>query len=266
MTIPEKRARPREGKPTTYRGLHDMAGWWRFSEEKERPIVALYGHFVHQDDLVFDIGANRGRKTWALRQLGARVVAVDPLFAFGREFVPEFWWRFGKDPAVTTVDRAVTAERRVDLAINRFMPYVSSIDRRWMTESAHAPKFKQPYYRETSLIHRQVGGIRMDELINIYGLPRFVKVDVEGHENEALSTLSWPIEAFNMEFHRDWIPDKAMAHMEHLGAYVWNYALGNEGEFAAEWMGRRALLAHLGRHLTNAGPGSWGDIYGRLVG
>ena len=216
--------------------------------------------------LAFDIGANCGRKTWAMRQLGAKVVAVDPLLAFQSEFVPEFFWRWSEDPMVLPVARAVSTERTVELAINRFMPYVSSTDKNWMTKSAHAPKFKQPYYVETSLIRRKVQGITLDALINVYGSPRFMKVDVEGAEDLVMGTLSQPVPAFNMEFHQDWIPTRAIRHMEAMGTYIWNYALGNQGQFVlVDWVTSKQLLAYLKQHLTKDGNGSWGDIYGWLV-
>lgn len=265
MPPPTKRARPIKGKPTTYRGTHDMGGWWQWSMEVEEHSLPSYRPFIQRGDLVFDIGSNCGRKTYIFLKLGARVIAVDPLYTWGPEFVPEFYWKWGKHKDVTPVARAVTKEREVELTINRFMPYVSSIDRAWMTESAHAPKNKQPYYVDTSTVKRKVQGITLDGLIGIYGIPAFIKVDVEGFENEAIVTLTHPVKGLNMEFHRDWIPEKAMAHMDSLGQYEWSYCLDNRGEFVAPWMGRAELLDWLPKHLTDQGKGSWGDIYGRLV-
>lgn len=261
----EGRAQPKPGRPTTYRGLHDMAEWWQWSMEVEEKSLPSYAPFVKRGDLVFDIGANQGRKVYIFRKLGAKVIAVDPLFAFGDKFVPEFYWKWGKDKDVVAVDRAVTPGRTAEISINQFMPYVSSIDRRWMTESAHAPKHGQPYYAPKSLIKRQVKGITLDGLINIYGMPSFIKVDVEGFENQAIATLSTPVRGINMEFHRDWIPWAAMEHMDSLGAYEWNYCLGNWGEFVGTWGTRDNLLMTLRKNLTESGNGSWGDIYGRLV-
>ena len=262
---PPKRAAPVAGRPTTYRGLNDMAEWWTWSQEVEAQSFGTYRPFIKPGDLVFDIGANRGRKCWIFRQLGAKVVAVEPLLAFGGEFVPEFLWKHGKDPNVIAVPKAVTTEREVTIQINKFMPYVSSIDRAWMTESAHSPKFDEPYYAPQSLIARKVPGITLDGLVGIYGIPRFMKVDVEGAENSALATLSTPVPALNMEFHQDWIPTAAMEHLDAMGRYEWAYALDNQSAFATPWMGREALLAHMKRHLTQSGMGSWGDVYGRLI-
>lgn len=264
--MPERRAAPVPDKATTYRGLNDMAEWWAWSEEAERQSLPSYAALIRAGDLVFDIGANRGRKTWIFRQLGARVVAVEPLLAFDNEFVPEFTWRWGGDSDVIPVARAVTAEPEVTLSINRFMPYVSSVDRAWMTESSHSPKRGEPYYHPDAMIQRQVPGITLDELVRQYGLPQFVKVDVEGAENTALATLSVPVPALNMEFHQDWIPVAALEHMDALGRYEWNYCLNNLGQFIMpNWVDRGALLDYMQAHLTESGDGAWGDIYGRLV-
>ena len=262
---PPRRAAPVANKPTTYRGLNDMAAWWEWSIEVEEHSVGTFRPFVKPGDLVFDIGANRGRKTYILRKLGARVIAVDPLFAFGSEFVPEFAWKFGADRNVVTVPKAVCVGRETEISINKFMPYVSSIDKAWMTESTHAAKFGEPYYAPQSLIKRKVGCITLDGLVSIYGMPAFMKVDVEGHENAALKTLSVPVRALNMEFHQDWMPLEAMAHLDAMGPYQWTYALDNQGTFATEWTGREHLLAIMARKLTKSGQGSWGDIYGRLI-
>jgi FkbM family methyltransferase len=259
------RAAPKPGKPTTYRGLYDMAQWWALVEQEEAPTVQAWQQFIRPGCLCFDIGANRGRKVWVMRQLGARVLAVDPLYAFGDEFMPEFHWKFGDDSQVLFLARAISSDHTVTININRFMPEYSSIDKRWMNESSHAPKFGQSYYVPTSLITRQAQTATLDALITVHGQPRFIKIDVEGGENEVIATLSTPVMALNMEFHQDWIPIRALEHMDALGAYQWNYCLNEWPEFIMpEWVCRGKLLDYLKTHLTDSGAGSWGDIYGRL--
>jgi FkbM family methyltransferase len=242
-----------------------MAAWWQWSEEAAARSAGTFRQLVRPGDLAFDIGANRGSKTWILRHLGCRVIAVDPLFAFGGEFVPEFWWRFNADPDVVPVARAVSPERSVMLHINQFMPYVSSADKRWMTESSHAPRHGQPYYQPAALIKRTVPGVPLEGLVSIYGLPRFIKVDVEGAEDIVVPTLRTPVYSLNMEFHQDWMPRRAVAHVDSLGDYEWNYALENRGGFVlADWQPSADVLRHMEAHLTRSGDGSWGDLYARM--
>ena len=242
-----------------------MIQWWQWSMEVEERSLESYRPFIKRGDLVFDIGANQGRKTYIFRKLGAKVVAVDPLFAWRDEFVPEFYWKWGQDPDVQVVAKAVSKEPVVVLHINKFMPWISSGHTAWMTESAHSVKAGQVYYAPKSLIKRTVQTITLDGLINIYGIPAFIKIDVEGAEDEVVQTLTTPVRALNMEFHQDWIPERAMRHMDELGEYRWNYCLNNVGAFIRDqWTDSKNLMHYLGKHLRKRGNESWGDIYGRL--
>lgn len=248
-------ARTREGK-------HTMVRWWALSDAAERPAVRAYRPFIHPGDLVFDIGANRGRKVMIFRWLGARVLAVEPLAAFGNEWVPELFWKFGDDPDVTILGVGVGPENgKAPIWVQRNMPYLSSMSRPWMEESRH-----QLYYNQKVCEVRRVRTMTLDGLMGIYGMPRFIKIDVEGAENEVVQTLKMPVPALNMEYHQDWIPTQAMQHMDELAPYEWNYTLNNSGQFQApEWMRRQQLVPFMRRRLEEKGPKSWGDVYGRLL-
>lgn len=251
---------PHDPNARTHTGKHSMAEWWGLSASAERAAVNAYRPLIQKGDLVFDIGANRGRKTMIFRWLGAKVIAVEPLARWGDEFVPELFWKFGDDGQVIIVPRAVAAERVVTMRIQKNILYLSSMDREWMTKSAHAF-----YYPDQACIERKVQAVTLDGLIGIYGIPQFIKIDVEGAENTVARTLTQPVNGLNMEYHQDWIPTTAMAHIDTLGTYDWNYTLNNRGEFMApEWMDSRRLLEWMRPRLTPKGPGSWGDVYARL--
>lgn len=248
-------------KSRTYDKRFTIAEWWGWSNMVEINSVGSYRPFIKPGDLVFDVGANRGRKTLIFRWLGARVLAIDPLFEFGNEFVPEFFWRWGKDPDVTVVPKAITDHRgEVPIQCHKNLPYHSSIDHPWMETSAHAS-----YYNKKACVPRVVGCETLTNLINIYGIPAFIKIDVEGHEEAVIAGLEYPVPSLNMEYHQDWLPRAALERLDKLGEYEYTYTLNNAQAFMMDWSSSHALIEQLESTLEEKGPRSWGDIYARLV-
>lgn len=239
-----------------------MAEWWKETEElqRSRGKGMLFVPLIKRGDLVFDIGANRGLLTMLFRDLGARVVAVEPLFAIGKRFVREFDWKFGDDEMVTTIPLAISTRPRIVMWVHQNQPVLSSVSSAWMRKSAH-----KGYYHKKNTRPKWVRTTTINALIAEYGMPSFIKVDVEGSENNVIRTLSKPVAAMSMEFHEDWVPKPSMKHMMKLADYEWNYALNETGKYAlGVWTTIKRLLSHMRNHLTKGGPESWGDIYCRI--
>ncbi len=73
----------------------------------------------------------------------------------------------------------------------------------------------------------------LDALIARYGEPRFVKIDVEGFEDEVLAGLSHPLPALSVEFttiQRD-VALAAIARLARTGAYFFNATIGESQRF-----------------------------------
>ena len=80
----------------------------------------------------------------------------------------------------------------------------------------------------------------LDRLVAEFGLPRFVKLDVEGHEAEALAGLTAPVESLSFEFVSGGL-EVALAcirRLEGLGAYEYNGVAGEARAFLFDsWKG-----------------------------
>lgn len=246
-----------------------MEDWWAWVDRLTRSsgILGLYGQFIEPGNLVFDVGACNGTRTEIFRLLGAKVIAIEPLAAWGDEFVPELFWKFKDDPLVTIVPIALSDEGgRMEFCIQKYIPCMSSLNHTWMKETIH-----RGYYNESALIHRETDCTTLAACCQWYGQPDFIKIDVEGHENAVARGLTWAPPAFNLEYHVDWIPLVALRHFDHIAdhqgyRYEYNYTLNTTAHLQMpEWVSSHELALWLATHLTPEGNGSWGDIYGRRV-
>jgi hypothetical protein len=105
----------------------------------------------------------------------------------------------------------------------------------------------------------------LDALIGRHGLPVFIKIDVEGFEEEALQGLSRAVRALSFEF-TTIQRDVALACIERcvaLGYIRFNAALGESQAFVnADWIGGEAIARWVTAlpHAANSG-----DIYAALA-
>jgi FkbM family methyltransferase len=191
---------------------------WRF------PVMdAFYARLVRPGDLCFDLGAHVGNRVRSWRRLGARVVAVEPQPALVRVLR----LLYGRDPEVHVVAAAV-AEREavVPLHLNLANPTISTSSEAFIERAAAAPSFRGEVWRQRIL----VPATTIDALIRAHGVPRFVKIDVEGYEAAALRGLSQPVFALSLEF----VPmaravvEAALDRLSQLGEYTFNASYGDE--------------------------------------
>jgi FkbM family methyltransferase len=161
--------------------------------ERRAALDRHYGRFVASGDLVFDIGCHVGDRVAAFRRLGARVIAVEPQPALARTLR----LLYGRDPAVTVEAIAVGGKQgTVGLKLNLANPTVSTASEAFIAAARDAPGWEGQHWT-TSV---EVPMTTLDALIARHGTPRFIKIDVEGYEAEALAGLCVPVEALSFEF------------------------------------------------------------------
>lgn len=201
----------------------------------------LYRAFIEPGTLVFDIGAHVGDRTRIFAALGARVVALEP----NPSLVPFLERTVGRRSGVTVVAAAVGARPgSATLHIARTNPTLSTVSADWARRMAELPAWGG--YRADSQVRVPV--TTLDALIERFGVPAFVKIDVEGTEDEVVAGLSQPIAALSFEA----IPDRPEAalrtleRLESLGAYRYAFSVGESLRIEAWRNGdamRRRILA-----------------------
>ena len=219
---------------------------------------ALYVRFIGTDDWVFDIGAHVGNRISSFRRLGARVIAVEPQPLLQRALR----LIHGRDPGVLLMPAAIAAESgEYTLHLNSRNPTVSTLSDAFMIEAFGAAGWEDQFWDRTV----QVPAITLDRLIDKFGPPVFIKIDVEGFEDEVLKGLSQAVPTLSFEFTtiaRD-VALRCMDRLAKLGPYRFDVVLGeSQTPTFHRWITAPEMAHHLSNlpHAANSG-----DVYAILV-
>ena len=224
-------------------------------EELEQ--LNFYKRFIKHNDLVFDVGCNVGSRAKLFLNAGARVVAFEPQMNLcdhlhshlhrSQNFHLEM---------VALGEKSGSAEIKISDA-----HVLSSMSDRWISNTKKSGRFRNYTWNKL----QKVTVSTLDYQIRKHGLPKFIKIDVEGFELEVLKGLSQPVDFISFEFTAEDFHNSTLCidKICKLGNYSFQYSLGESLSFDnRNWVTKETLIDQLTSECTK-NPLSWGDIYAR---
>jgi FkbM family methyltransferase len=215
----------------------------------------LYRMFLGEGDLCVDVGAHRGDRTAIFRDLGATVVAVEP----DPRAVAALRRRFSGDSGVHLVAAGLSAKTgSMQLRVSSTATTVSSMSDRFVERLEASGRLGTHHWDGEEIVPVTT----LDEVISEHGMPRFCKIDVEGHELEVLAGLSQPVPALSFEFSEEMldVAGACIRRLTELGDYRFNYSADETLVLALDTWVKPAEM--LGRLEGLDAP--YGDVYARI--
>lgn len=207
--------------------------------EAHRRRIGFYRQILGDDDLVFDIGANVGERTSALLEAGCRVVAVEPQ----AECCKILKKLERGNPRLTVLQKACgPTEGEAELKTGGRTDVLASLSLEYITRVQDSGRFSD--HRWTERISVTV--CSLDDLIRKFGLPRYIKIDVEGYEPEVLSGLHACPRLLSFEYIPE-LSDRMRVCLDEcmrLGFDEFNLSAGDSMRFSRQdWVSEKRIRA-----------------------
>jgi FkbM family methyltransferase len=205
---------------------------------------------LRHDDLIFDVGANQGAKTDIFLRLGARVVAVEPDEACHAILQDRFLRYRLKSRPVTLVGKAVSdGVGSIEMYIDGPGSALNTISLKWANYlKENKEHFEWQHCGLDFSRRKRVATTTVEELTSLYGMPFFVKIDVEGHELSVLRGIQRPIPFLSFEVNMRAFRDEGIQCVQTLSRLkpdgYFNYTPDcSSGLVLKEWLGSDKFCA-----------------------
>lgn len=210
---------------------------------------------INTNDLVFDIGSNIGDKSHEYLKRGARVVAFEPQPQCQNYAIS----RFIGNPNYTAENLALDEKKGSSTIYIGSYHSISSMSKEFIEESKKE-RFTEYNWDQSTTVQTET----LDNMIEKYGVPNYIKIDVEGYEINVLRGLSQPIDVISIEFNPE-LCHKTIECIDYVdtmndGKTTFNYGYRNDNHFMYEdWKTKEEIVEYL--KSVNDFKFEFGDVY-----
>jgi FkbM family methyltransferase len=218
-----------------------------------RKRIEFYSKFINEGDVCFDVGANVGNRVYPLLKLKAKVVAIEPQQICFEELEKKF------GDKIKLVKKGLGEKEEIKEFFISSSSTLSTFSKDYI-DSVKNGRFSEYEWNKVETVEMTT----LDNLIKGFGVPKFIKIDVEGYELEVLKGLNSPVEMISFEY---FVPEQLIRVSDCINRVreidqniEINYSIGESMEFALdEWISFEEMIEHINQ--PNFMSTDFGDIY-----
>lgn len=214
----------------------------------------FYSNFLKAGDIFFDVGANLGNRVEPVLAIGGiKVVAIEPQ----EQCYNYLKKKFGNK--ITIINKGLSSQVGIQNMYIGDVSTVSSFSKKFVDESQKSKRFGDVEWNTEQSIEMTT----LDILIETLGVPKFIKIDVEGYEFEVLKGLTKPVEYISFEYNVPEMLGNAINCIEYVASIMpikCNYSEGDTMILALkEWISVEEMISLVNKKQFL--DSIYGDIY-----
>ena len=204
-------------------------------------------------NLIFDIGANGGKTVSEFILVADKVVCFEPNPTLANSLRSRF-----VDNSVIVDERGVSNKNGTQTFKISNADTISTLSDDWINNS----RFTGGYNWDN---HIQIETTTLNSIIDEYGIPDYIKIDVEGHEYEVLTSFNklLPNTLFSFEWAEEQKSkiDLTIQHLNKIGYNFFGYTEADEVMFEGDIIWEKFENFKLIESLDPDRKEKWGMIY-----